>query len=288
MVDEVRKAVIPAAGLGTRFLPATKVMPKEMLPIVDKPVIQYVVEEAVDAGIDDIIIVTGRGKRSVEDHFDRNIELEQILHSKEDHDSLAALERIEEMATIHYVRQKTPKGLGHAVLCAKHHVDGCPFVVLLGDTIVHAHSCTKPLIHLHQKYDAPVIGVEEVPEEMVSQYGIVAGDAVEDGVYRITQMVEKPKREEAPSNLAIFGRYLLTPDVFDCLEKTPPGRGDEIQLTDGMELLRQRREMYAYVIRDKRYDIGKRMLYFKAFVEFAMQRDDIGGEVREYLRGLKA
>ncbi len=284
---KVTKAVIPAAGFGTRFLPATKAQPKEMLPIVDKPVIQYVVEEAVNAGLDDILIITGRGKRAIEDHFDRNVELESLLRSKQDHASLAELEKIEKLADIHYVRQKEALGLGHAVMCAQKHVDDEPFVVLLGDTIVRANSCTKPLIDIYSKHEASVIAVEEVPEEMVSQYGIIGGKKFEPSLYKVDRFVEKPFPADAPSNLAIFGRYLLTPEIFDCLKQTKPGKGGEIQLTDGLELLRQEHEVLAFEIKEKRYDIGKRMQYFKAFVEFALEREDIGAEAREYLKGLR-
>ncbi len=287
MPKRVRKAVIPAAGFGTRFLPITKAQPKEMLPIVDKPVIQFVVEEAVNAGIDDILIVTGRGKRAIEDHFDRNVELEQLLKGKEDFDALEQLEKLHSMADIHYIRQKDALGLGHAVLCAEKHVGDEPFVVMLGDTIVKANSCTKPLVDLYGKYGKSIVAVEEVPKEMVPQYGIVAGTPVEDGVLKISKMVEKPRIEDAPSNLAIFGRYLLTPGIFDALKGTKPGKGGEIQLTDGIDALRKKEDVYAYKITEKRYDIGKRMQYFKAFVEFALERPDIGKDVRQYLKELK-
>lgn len=284
---QVRKAVIPAAGFGTRFLPVTKAQPKEMLPIVDKPVIQFVVEEAVNAGIDDILIITGRGKRAIEDHFDRNVELEHLLRSKEAHGALAQLERIYKLADIHYIRQRETLGLGHAVLCAEKHVGSEPFVVMLGDTIVRADSCTKQLIALYEKLHAPVIAVEEVARDAVSQYGIISGTRVSDAIYEISKLVEKPSPAEAPSNLAIFGRYLLTPEIFGFLERTKPGKGGEVQLTDALELMRSKHALYAYKISDRRYDIGKRMHYFKAFVELALEREDIGKEVKDYLKSLR-
>jgi len=283
---KVTKAVIPAAGLGTRFLPITKAMPKEMLPIVDKPVIQYVIEEAVSAGLDDILIITGQGKRAVEDYFDRHERLYNHLSKKGNNNELSKLKDLDDLADIHFIRQKEQKGLGHAVLCAEKHVGNEPCVVLLGDTIVKAENCTTPLVNLHKKYNASVIGVENVPKEMVSKYGIVSGEEAEPGVLKLNGMVEKPSVEEAPSTLAIFGRYLLTPEIFECLHNTKPGYGNEIQLTDGIELLRQIQDVYSYTITAKRYDIGKRMLYVKAFIDFALQREDIGEEVKEYLQQL--
>ena len=283
---KVTKAVIPAAGLGTRFLPITKAMPKEMLPIIDKPIIHYVIEEAVAAGLDDIILITGQGKRTVEDYFDTNMHLYSHLSNKGHNKELSQLKELDEMADIHFIRQKEQKGLGHAVLCAEKHVGDEPCVVLLGDTIVKADNCTTPLINLYKKYKATILGVEEVPHEMVSKYGIVAGDEVEPGVLKLTNMVEKPAVEEATSNLAIFGRYLLTPEIFECLRNTKPGYGNEIQLTDGIELLRQKQDIYSYTITEQRYDIGKKILYFKAFVDFALQRKDIGEDAKEYLQQL--
>ena len=286
-MTKITKAVIPAAGLGTRLLPATKSMPKEMLPIIDKPVIQYVVEEAVDAGLDDILIITGRGKRAIEDHFDRNVELEDTLRSKEALEMLKTLEKIESMADIHYVRQKEALGLGHAVLCAKKHVGNEPFVVLLGDTIVKANDCTKPIVDLYNKYQKTIIGVEEVDKSLVSQYGVVGGKNVSDGVIKVDKLVEKPSIAEAPSNLAIFGRYAFPPSIFDCLSGLAPGKGGEIQLTDGISKLSKTEDIYAFTITEKRYDIGKKFNYFKAFVEFGLEREDMGPQVREYLRSLK-
>jgi len=285
--NRITKAVIPAAGLGTRLLPATKSLPKEMLPIVDKPIIQYVVEEAVASGLDDILIITGRGKNAIEDHFDRNLELEDLLKHKESHEMLKELEHIENMADIHYIRQKNPKGLGHAISCAKKHVNDEPFVVLLGDTIVKANHCTKPLVDLYAKHEKSIIGVEEVDKSVVNQYGIVSGRKASDGLLLLDRLVEKPKPQEAPSNLAIFGRYAFTPAIFDCLEGLPPGAGGEIQLTDGIAKLAKKESVYAFTITEPRYDIGKKLNYFKAFVEFGLARDDIGPDAKAYLKTLK-
>ncbi len=281
--------MIPAAGFGTRFLPATKAQPKEMLPIVDKPVIQFVVEEAVGAGLDEVIIVTGPQKRAIEEHFTKNFGLEKLLREKNNQKGLEELEKIEALADIKFVVQKEPKGLGDAVLHAEKLVGGEPFVVLLGDTIVHSKVCVSPLLDVFSKYGQSVLAVEEVAKSEVSRYGIVAGEKIGENLYKVSQMVEKPKPESAPSNLAIFGRYLLTPEIFDCLKKTPAGLGGEVQLTDAINLLRQKdgASVFAYKITEKRYDIGVRMQYFKAFVEFALEREDIGKEAREYLKSLK-
>ena len=262
-------------------------MPKEMLPIVDKPIIQYVVEEAVASGLDDILIITGRGKNAIEDHFDRNLELEDLLKHKESHAMLSELEHIENMADIHYIRQKDPKGLGHAIQCAQKHTNGEPFVVLLGDTIVKAHHCTKPIVDLYAKHEKSIIGVEEVDASVVSQYGIVSGKKASDGLLLLDKLVEKPKAAEAPSNLAIFGRYAFTPGIFDCLEGLAPGAGGEIQLTDGIAKLAKKEPVYAFTITEPRYDIGKKLNYFKAFVEFGIAREDIGPEAKAYLKTLK-
>ena len=286
-MPKITKAVIPAAGLGTRLLPITKSMPKEMLPLVDKPVIQCVVEEAVSAGLEDIIIITGRGKRAIEDHFDRNIELEEDLRSKDAQNMLAKLEKIESMADIHYIRQKEPLGLGHAVLCAKKHVGGEPFVVLLGDVVVTVGDCTRPLVDLFSRFQKTVIAVEEVERGQVSEYGIVGGKKIGHNLVKVDKLVEKPHVAQAPSNLAIFGRYAFPPEIFDCLEGLPPGKNDEIQLTDGIARLAQGEDVYAYTITKRRYDIGKKLNYFKAFVEFGLDMPDIGPAAREYLKSLK-
>ena len=284
---EVTKAVIPAAGLGTRFLPATKAMPKEMLPLVDKPTIQFVVEEAIHSGIKDILIITGRGKRAVEDHFDKNFELEEILRKKDAKKLLEEIAIIPDDVDMHYTRQGEPLGLGHAVLCAEKHVDDEPFVVMLGDTIVLDKGlATKKLIELYGKLGESVVGIEEVPKEDVSRYGIIKPKPVEDRLYEIKDMVEKPPVDQAPSNLSFFGRYLLHSDIFKHLRQTQPGYSGEIQLTDGMKLMLKERKIYGYLLQSRRYDIGKRLYYLEAFVDYALARDDMKEQVKEYLRGL--
>jgi len=283
----VRKAVIPAAGLGTRMLPITKSMPKEMLPIVDKPVIHYVVEEAIKAGIDDILIITGKGKRAIEDYFDRSFELEYYLREKGKVNELKQIEEIGEMVDIYYVRQKKPLGLGDAILHAEKHVNGEPFAVLLGDDIIISQKpAIGQLMEVAKRRDASVIGVEEVPFELVGRYGIVDGEKVEDGLYRIRSLVEKPSPEEAPSNIAIIGRYVLTPDVFDALKETSPGKGGEIQLTDALGALLKEREMFAKKIEGKRYDIGSRVGFIRANLELSLARDDLRDEVTKHLQSI--
>jgi UTP--glucose-1-phosphate uridylyltransferase len=281
------KAVIPAAGHGTRFLPATKAQPKEMLPLVDKPAIQFVVEEAVASGIDDILIITGRGKRAIEDHFDRSIELETILKEQGRKELLAEMERIADLADMHFIRQKEAKGLGHAILCAEKHVNDEPFVVLLGDDIVHSKvPCTKQIVDWYRKYKSPVIAVEEVPRHMLEAYGIVDGEKVEESLYLIKDLVEKPKPEEAPSNLGIIGRYVLTPDIFDALKKTKKGKGGEIQLTDALRILNKTHKMYACGFEGVRYDLGNKIDYLRATVDYALMREDLSKEFREYLKSV--
>ncbi len=267
------KAVIPAAGLGTRFLPATKAQPKEMLPVVDKPTIQYVVEEAVQSGIDDILIVTGRGKRAIEDHFDRSIELETHLEQKNDQEFLDELLRLADLADIHYIRQKEARGLGHAIYCARKHIGNEPFAVLLGDTITLTETpCTQKLWQIFEEYKASAIAVEEVPWEKVSQYGIIKGKQITEDIFLIEDLVEKPPREKAFSNLAIFGRYVLTPTIFECLKRTKPGKGGEIQLTDALKLLLEKEPIYAYEVKGRRYDIGKKIDWLIANIELALDR----------------
>ena len=284
------KAVIPAAGLGTRFLPATKAQPKEMLPIVDKPTIQFVVEEAINSGIDDILIITGRGKRAIEDHFDRSFELEEALKEQGKTDLLKEVVDISELADIHYLRQKERKGLGHAIYCARNHVGNEPFAVLLGDTIVESEiPCTKQLMNFYQKYEGSMIAVEEVQEEKISSYGIIDLEVIDDNdnnVYLVKNLVEKPKVEEAPSNLGIIGRYILTPAIFDILEKTKPGKGNEIQLTDALNTLRKREKVYACKFSGKRYDIGNKLDYLKTCIEYGLENREIGEKLWEYLRNL--
>ena len=283
----VRKAVFPAAGLGTRFLPATKAQPKEMLVLVDKPVIQYGVEEAVASGCDNIVIVTGRGKNAIEDHFDVNIELESFLEQRGKRDQLAEIRKISEMINLAYVRQGEPLGLGHAVLVTKNLVGDEPFAVILGDDVIDADPpALKQLIDVYHRVGGPVLAVERVPMEQVSSYGVVAIDESADlgkGVHRITDLVEKPPRDEAPSNLAIIGRYVLTPDIFPALEGTKSDRTGEIQLTNGLRRLLQDRPIYACEVQGVRHDTGNKLGFLKALVYFALQRPELSGPFREYL-----
>ncbi len=275
------KAVIPAAGLGTRFLPATKAQPKEMLPVFNKPTIQYVVEEAVASGIDDILIVTGKGKRSIEDHFDKSFELEYFLRNCGKMDNLLEIEAISEMADIYYVRQKKQKGLGDAILCAKKHVDGDAFAVLLGDTIAQSDvPCTKQLLDIYNEYGSSTIAIEKVPDEKVERYGIIKGNQISDSLYEIDDLVEKPKLHEAPSNLAITGRYILAPEIFDHIENLTPGIGGEIQLTDAMKSLDK---IYGHVFDGKIYDIGNTVEWLKSSIEIALQDPDVGEDLRSYM-----
>jgi UTP--glucose-1-phosphate uridylyltransferase len=283
----VRKAVIPAAGLGTRFLPATKAQPKEMLPLVDKPAIQYVVEEAVRAGIRDILIITGRGKRSIEDHFDRTFELELTLEAAGKHDQLKQVREIAEMADIHYVRQGEAKGLGHAVSVARQHVGGEPFAVLLGDDVMDERSqVLEEMLAVHERNGRSVIALKEVARSEISSYGCVRATEAEDDLVRITEIVEKPKPEEAPSNLAVMGRYVFTPEIFDALELVQPGKGSEIQLTDAIGILLKEQTVYGYTFETGRYDIGKKIDYLRATVELALEREDLGPEFRAFLAEL--
>lgn len=276
------KAVIPAAGLGTRFLPATKAQPKEMLPVYDKPTIQYVIEESVNSGVDDILIVTGKGKRSIEDHFDRSFELEHHLKTKGKEDFLKEIEYISDLADIHFIRQKKQKGLGDAIYCAKKHVGNDPFVVMLGDTITKdTVPCTKQLIDIYEKYEKSVIALEEVPDEKVERYGIIGGEEIEDSIYKIDKLVEKPPLRVAPSNLAIMGRYVLTPDIFDCIENVEPGYGGEIQLTDALSKLD---EIYGQVFKGESYDIGNRIDWLKTSLRFALDDDSARDDILEFIK----
>lgn len=286
---KIRKAIIPAAGLGTRFLPATKAQPKEMLPIVDKPTIQYIVEEAVNSGIEDIIIVTGRSKRSIEDHFDKSYELEKVLEEKNQLELLKIARDVSEIANIHYIRQKEPKGLGHAILVAKSFIGNEPFAVMLGDDIVESKTpCLKQLINCYNEYKTSILGVQEVPETEVNKYGIVDGLYIEDRIYKVKNLVEKPACENAPSNIAILGRYIITPKVFEFLETQTPGAGGEIQLTDALKRLSEVEAMYAFNFKGKRYDVGNKMGFLSATVEFALRRDDLKDEMKAYLEALMA
>ena len=289
----VRKAVLPAAGLGTRFLPATKAQPKEMLPVVDKPLIQYVVEECVASGIDNIIIVTGRGKNAIEDHFDSSPELEHFLESKGKHELAELVHNIGNMVTFSYTRQKEPLGLGHAVLVAKELVGNEPFAVLLGDVIIpEPRPATQQLVEVWELTGKGAIAVEEVPRAKTGLYGIVDVEPTNPSssnnrLLKIRDLVEKPNPADAPSNLAVTGRYLLPPEVFDCLERTKPGRGGEIQLTDALRLLAQESGLYAYNYEGKSYDAGDKLGFLKATVEIGLENKEFGGEFREYLRALK-
>jgi|UniRef100_A0A7C3SP87 UTP--glucose-1-phosphate uridylyltransferase len=284
----IKKAVFPAAGLGTRFLPATKAQPKEMLPVVDKPIIQYAVEEAVNSGIEEIIIVTGRNKRAIEDHFDISFELEYFLQKKGDLDLLKQVREISELGTVYYIRQKEPLGLGHAVLVTKALVKDEPFAVILSDDLIVSDiPCIKQMVEIYERYKCSVIAVERVPKDEVKNYGIISGREIEEGLYQVTDLVEKPSVEEAPSNLAIVGRYILTPEIFTMLEKVKPGRGGEIQLTDGLKLLLEKEAIYAYEFKGKRYDTGSKLGFLMASVELALQREDLGEQFKKYLRNLK-
>lgn len=288
MAQKVRKAVFPAAGLGTRFLPATKASPKEMLPLVDKPLIQYVVEEAVASGIESVIIVTGRGKAAIEDHFDVSFELEKLLEERGKQAELTAMRAISEMARVSYVRQREALGLGHAVLQARELVGDEPFAVMLSDDIIDSETpALRQLLDVYEKYDAPVIGTMHVAGEAISRFGVLDVEEIEDGIYKINDMIEKPPLAEAPSDLAIIGRYVLTPDIFDEIEKTRPGAGGEIQFTDAMRSLLQRRPFYARRFEGTRYDAGDKLGFLIATVEFGLQHEDLAAEFRKYLQSLK-
>jgi UTP--glucose-1-phosphate uridylyltransferase len=282
----VKKAVIPAAGLGTRFLPATKSLPKEMMPIVDKPTIQYVVEQAVEAGLDDLLIITGRGKRAIEDHFDRSFEMEARLEAAGKHDELKEVREITEMATVHYIRQKDPKGLGAAVALAEDHVAGEPFAVLLGDDIMLSGNVVSDMVAVYDRYGRSVICGMEVPKSEITLYGAIEPEFVEDNLARVMSIVEKPAAEDAPSNLAAMGRYVFTPEIFDALRETPPDKSGEIQLTDAINLLAQQQTVYAYLFEGIRYDIGKKIDYLRAVVEMAIDREDLGPDFRAFLADL--
>ena len=282
-MKKVRKAIIPAAGLGTRFLPATKAQPKEMLPIVDKPAIQYIIEEAIASGIEEILIITGRNKRSIEDHFDKSVELENQLKEQGKYDLLGLIEEISHV-DIHYIRQKEAKGLGHAVLCAKQFVGNEPFAVMLGDDIVDAEvPCLRQLIDVYDDCQGTVLGVQEVAKDKVSSYGIVNPKKVKENIWQAVDLIEKPSVEEAPSQLAVLGRYILEPEIFALLEKTEPGRGNEIQLTDAICKLAHEKPVYAYNFSGRRYDIGDKQGYLEATVEYALKRPEIRDKFLNYL-----
>ena len=286
-MSTVRKAVIPAAGLGTRSLPGTKAQPKEMLPVADKPSIQYVVEEAAKAGLDDILVITSRGKRAIEDHFDRNVELELYLEQKGKTDLLKEVQAITDLAHVHYVRQHDPLGLGHAVSLARDHVGSEPFAVLLGDDMmVDDARLLRRMLDVHQERDASVLAILQVPRDEISAYGCAVADPVSEGVVRIRSLVEKPPPEEAPSDMAVIGRYVFTPDIFDALERIEPGAGGELQLTDAIELLAQEQPVYGCVFQDGRYDIGRKIDFLRANIELSLERPDVGPELAELLADL--
>jgi len=285
MIMRVKKAIIPAAGLGTRFLPATKAQPKEMLPIVDKPTIQYIVEEAIDSGIEEILIVTGRNKRAIEDHFDRSVELELELARKNNNGLLKQVQDISNLVDIHYIRQKEAKGLGHAIYCARTFVGNEPFAVMLGDDVVSSRiPCLRQLMDVFEDYSNTVLGVQKVSPDDVNKYGIISCEELGERLYKVKDLVEKPAINDAPSNVAILGRYIITPEIFDILGKTEPGSGGEIQLTDALRTLGNSQPMYAYNFEGKRYDIGSKLGFLQATVEFALQREDLKDEFIEYLK----
>jgi len=287
MNSRITKAVFPAAGLGTRFLPATKASPKEMLPLVDKPLIQYVIEEAVASGIEEVVLVTGRGKRAIEDHFDVAFELEEDLKAKGKHKLLTEIQRIAEMVTFCYIRQKKALGLGHAVLTAKRVVGNEPFAVLLGDDIIDAEvPVLKQMMEVYERYPSTILAIQKVPKSQTHHYGIISGKRIEDGVYHVEDLVEKPQPDDAPSNLAIIGRYILTPEIFPALEYTKPGKGGEIQLTDGLKLLMKTQPIYAFEFKGVRHDAGDKLGFLKATVEFGLKNEEFGREFRHWLKQL--
>lgn len=285
----IKKAVIPAAGFGTRFLPATKAQPKEMLPIIDTPVIQYVVQECVDSGIEDILIISGKGKRSIEDHFDRNVELESRIQEREDEILYNRIRHIEDMANIHFIRQKELNGLGDAIYHARFHCGNEPFAVLLGDTIIDSViPVTQQLIDAYEQYGQSVIAVERVPRDKVSRYGIVGGQRLNDKLMQLSELIEKPDVDKAPSDLAIAGRYILTPQIFSAIEQTPRGKGNEVQLTDALRLLLKHDNIIASTIEGKRYDIGNKLDFLKTTVEFALKRPEFAAEFKKFLLEITA
>ena len=285
MQRKVRKAVIPAAGLGTRFLPATKAQPKEMLPIVDKPTLQYIIEEAVASGIEEILIITGRNNKSIEDHFDKSVELELELENKGKTELLEIVQNISNMINIHYIRQKEPRGLGDAIYCARHFIGDEPFAVMLGDDIVdNKVPCLKQLMDAYDEYRTTILGVQKVAKEDTNKYGIIDAKFIEDRVYKVKDLVEKPDSDKAPSNIAILGRYIITPEIFDILSDLPPGKGDEIQLTDALKELSKKEAMYAYDFEGRRYDVGDKLGFLEATVDFALKRDELKDGFLDYLK----
>lgn len=284
---KVRKAIIPAAGLGTRFLPATKAQPKEMLPIVDKPTIQYIIEEAVASGIEDIIVVTGRNKRSIEDHFDRSIELELELERSGKNEMLQMVCEISEMANLHYIRQKEPRGLGHAILAASHFIGDEPFAVLLGDDVVISQKpCLGQMMEVYNEYQTSILGVQTVAHDQVNKYGIIDGHMVDERIFKVDDMVEKPDQDEAPTDVAVLGRYIITPQIFPLLETQDAGKGGEIQLTDALRRLAKEQPVYAYDFKGHRYDVGTKNGFIQANIEFALRDAALKDEMKQYLNAL--
>ena len=283
---KIRKAVIPAAGLGTRFLPATKAQPKEMLPIVDKPTLQYIIEECIESGIEEILIITGRNKKSIEDHFDKNIELEMELEKSGKQEMLEMVRNISDMANIHFIRQKEPKGLGHAIYCSKTFVGNEPFAVLLGDDIVYNEEkpCLKQILECYNEYKTSILGVQKVPRENINKYGIVEAKHIEDRVYKVKGLIEKPNMNQTNSNIAILGRYIITPRIFEILENLEPGKGGEIQLTDALLKLSKEEVIYAYNFEGKRYDVGDKFGFLQATVEYALRKDELKDDFIKYLK----
>ena len=283
---KIRKAVIPAAGLGTRFLPATKAQPKEMLPIVDKPTLQYIIEECIESGIEEILIITGRNKKSIEDHFDKNIELEMELEKSGKQEMLEMVRNISDMANIHFIRQKEPKGLGHAIYCSKTFVGNEPFAVLLGDDIVYNEEkpCLKQILECYNEYKTSILGVQKVPRENINKYGIVEAKHIEDRVYKVKGLIEKPNMNQTNSNIAILGRYIITPRIFEILENLEPGKGGEIQLTDALLKLSKEEAIYAYNFEGKRYDVGDKFGFLQATVEYALRKDKLKDDFIKYLK----
>lgn len=283
----IKKCIIPAAGLGTRFLPATKAQPKEMLPIVDKPSIQYIVEEAVASGIEEILIITGRGKRAIEDHFDRSWELEHELQKKEKHELTEEMKHISNLANIYYIRQKEALGLGHAIYQGRHFIGNDPFAVMLGDDVVKSSTpCTWQLISQYNKYNNPIIGIQHVSDDQLSSYGIINAQRISYSSHLIHSLIEKPSKKDAPSNLAVMGRYILTPEIFPILEKIQPGKNNEIQLTDALSVLGEKRQIIGYEFEGERYDIGSKFGYLKAMIDFALERADLHEELQKYINNL--
>ena len=283
----IRKAVIPCAGLGTRFLPATKAQPKEMLPVFDRPAIQYIIEEALAAGIDNIVMVTGRGKQAIENHFDKSFELEYFLKQRKQSKLLKNVENISELADIFYIRQKEPLGLGHAINCARSYISNEPFSVFLADDLIYSKKpAITELIEIYNKYKGAVLAVEEVPKELISHYGVIKPKEIDKGVYRVEDIVEKPKKNEAPSNLGVVGRYILVPEIFELLQKVKKGNNGEIQLTDAIRLLAKEVPVYAVKIKGKRYDTGDKFGYMKASIEYALRDSETGAKLKNYLKKL--